>query len=583
VNHFAPAAALAIALMSLVGPAAAWAQPKPGPTLAFGGDVMFDSPTRRAVSRVAAEVGEAEAFRLMFADVAPALRAVDVAFVNLETPVSPQYRQRPEGRPAVFWATPQLLRSLRTAGVDVVSIANNHAYDQGARGLLDTIEAVAAEGLVGVGAGRDPQSAAATMIVQASGVDIAFGAWSQGMNRGLPANERGLVQMAMVRDGTMSPSLAEARRRAPLVVASIHWARETGFRLGREELAIAQRAADAGADLIIGHGMHVPDRSRWLQTTDGRRVLLISALGNLSGLMRARREAVYQAQASVRDAPIVVVRTTWSAAGRLQPTSVAVVPCWISRPLPSAPWWPESGQPLARPVSILAEIGRLRRAQCGAECERRIAAYEHRAELQARLLVPGMSDDHPPGQGLSALARPGVPGWPRETDKPVPIMAAPPAGTPALRPHPFTAHAQRVVRATPTIVTDAQEEASGTTLTEHEPVQRPSASAYFRGALFPATFGHRATMPQRVDAVALSQLTQLLRGDPRLRVQITGYRGNEEAAAPHSLASARAEEFKARLTARGISAGRIQTRAGRSQGRRPGEAHLVIRLWPPRD
>ena len=75
----------------------------------------------------------------------------DLTMVNLECPATDIVD--PEPKAFTFRCDPQALPAARRAGVDVVSQANNHAYDQGPAGLVDSLDAIRAAGLTSVGAG----------------------------------------------------------------------------------------------------------------------------------------------------------------------------------------------------------------------------------------------------------------------------------------------------------------------------------------------------------------------------------------------------------------------------------------------
>ena len=104
-------------------------------TLAFGGDVHFEGRAGRLLDRPGG-----------LGPVARTLRAADVAMVNLETPVTRGGRRDPKelenaGDRYWFRTRPAAVDVLADAGVDVVSVANNHAGDYGAEGLQDTLAA----------------------------------------------------------------------------------------------------------------------------------------------------------------------------------------------------------------------------------------------------------------------------------------------------------------------------------------------------------------------------------------------------------------------------------------------------------
>ena len=92
-----------------------------------------------------------------YAQVVIRVRPADVALVNLEGPAPDDFRYHPTG--FVFTFDPALLTGLRDAGIDVVSLANNHIRNAGASGIRDTIRHLDALGILHAGAGQDSTEA----------------------------------------------------------------------------------------------------------------------------------------------------------------------------------------------------------------------------------------------------------------------------------------------------------------------------------------------------------------------------------------------------------------------------------------
>ena len=116
----------------------------PAITLAFAGDVHFEGSSRAALSGG-------------LADITPLLSRADLAMVNLETAVTG--RGTPAPKSFTFRAPPSAFVALKNAGVDVVTMANNHGMDYGADGLADSLAASRQAGVPVVGAGVDEAAA----------------------------------------------------------------------------------------------------------------------------------------------------------------------------------------------------------------------------------------------------------------------------------------------------------------------------------------------------------------------------------------------------------------------------------------
>lgn len=219
-----------------------------------------------------------EGYDALFAGVAPALRQADLAFANLETPVAP--RTDRGSRPFVFNAPAALLPALRQAGIGLVSFANNHVYDQGVPGFLETLEQLEAAGLPWIGAGRTCAEAARARILEVNGIRVAFvGAtllFNDDRNRG--PND----PCAFLLDEEVALREARAAREAgaELVILSAHWGVEYQTRPRQQEIDLAHRLLDGGFDAILGHHPHVLQPVEVYPTKDGRIGFVAYSLGN---------------------------------------------------------------------------------------------------------------------------------------------------------------------------------------------------------------------------------------------------------------------------------------------------------------
>lgn len=186
-------------------------------------------------------------------------RSADIAFVNLETPLS-------DDAPKVgsFLAPTILAKGLSDAGIDIVSVANNHMLDAQIWGLYDTLESLNKAGLSPVGGGKNITQARKPYIVEKHGIKVAFLAYSQQENNG----PKSFATPSRAGIAPLDPLLIKAdiqrvRAQVDHVVLSFHWDnyahdKTKKFDLHPDAVAFAHRMIDAGADAILGHHPHVP-------------------------------------------------------------------------------------------------------------------------------------------------------------------------------------------------------------------------------------------------------------------------------------------------------------------------------------
>ncbi len=215
-------------------------------------------------------------FAALWADLVPLFQGADLAFGNLETPVAPT-----TGRPGVpfqFNAPATLPAALRASGFTVLATANNHAYDQGPRGVRETLERLRAERLVAIGTGTDRAQAETLQVLECQGFRIAFLGFTDLFN--IDLNRR--ATEPWVRPLELEPALQavhEARSRADLVVVSLHWGNEYQHLPTKRQRDIAHALVAAGCDVILGHHPHVLQPVEWLEA-EGRKALVAYSLGN---------------------------------------------------------------------------------------------------------------------------------------------------------------------------------------------------------------------------------------------------------------------------------------------------------------
>ena len=215
-----------------------------------GGDVMSD----RGVKAYAQQYG-ADA---VFSGVAPQLQAGDAAWVNLEGPIS-TIGTPTAGKDYTFEGPPAMADALATAGIDVVTVANNHAVDYGPSALLDTIKNLKAAGIKVAGGGRDFTAAHTPALLKTkAGATIAFLGYDDVIWPGYAATatQAGIAEAVTDMEQVKS-DIREAKKKADFVVVAFHWGFEYEHYPIAQQTSEGHAAIDAGADLIIGHHPHV--------------------------------------------------------------------------------------------------------------------------------------------------------------------------------------------------------------------------------------------------------------------------------------------------------------------------------------
>ncbi|WP_371478587.1 CapA family protein [Kitasatospora sp. NBC_00315] len=248
----APAAQAAPGTAGAASPGASpSARPRPDGviTVAFAGDVHFEGRTesRLAVAPPDHALGPISA----------TLSDADLSVLNLETAITD--RGAPEPKLYTFRTSPRALDALKDSGVDVVSLANNHAVDFGADGLTDTLAAKADSPIPVIGLGRNAKEAYEPYLTTIRGVKVAVLAASQVEDLTNQKWRAGATKpgIASALDVTaLLKAVTEAKKQARVVIVYLHWGEEGKACPTAAQSALAKKLAAAGVTAVVGTHAH---------------------------------------------------------------------------------------------------------------------------------------------------------------------------------------------------------------------------------------------------------------------------------------------------------------------------------------
>ena len=226
-------------------------------SLVFAGDILFDdgySIMSKMKSRGQGIEGSIDAGLL------GVMRGADIFMVNNEFTYTKRGAPLPE-KAFTFRADPAHASLLHDMGADLVSLANNHAYDYGEVSLTDTLDVLQSIGMPYAGAGRNLEEAVRPVCYIAGDLKIAFLSATQiervdnPDTKGATESSPGVFRCRNV--DMLLQAVSEAKAKNDFVVVYIHWGTESTAELDWAQKDQAPRIAEAGADLIIGDHPHV--------------------------------------------------------------------------------------------------------------------------------------------------------------------------------------------------------------------------------------------------------------------------------------------------------------------------------------
>lgn len=215
-----------------------------------------------------------------FARVQAPLAAADVTVGNFESALGTD--GEPEPKSYTFLAPPEAAPALAVAGIDIVSLANNHALDFGVPTLLDGIATLHAAGVTPIGAGRDAAAAHQPHIRTVNGLTLGFLAYMHVPDEanGYPmhpwaAGDAGGVAWAA--PDTVRQEVAALKQRVDHVIVLLHSGYEYQLQPSPPQVDAVRAAVDGGATLIFGHHAHVLQGVRYTSQS-----MVFYGLGNFA-------------------------------------------------------------------------------------------------------------------------------------------------------------------------------------------------------------------------------------------------------------------------------------------------------------
>jgi len=189
----------------------------------------------------------------------------DLRIINLETAVTNSDAAWP-GKEIHYRMSPANIGCLKAARIDCCALANNHVLDWGYPGLTETLDALRSAAIAVSGAGQDQSEAEAPAAFDVGGrsrvLVVSIGIATSGIPAVWAAGERQpgvnwLPEASEAAASRVAERIARHRRSGDLVVASIHWGGNWGYRVDPHQRQFARRLIDeAAVDLVHGHSSH---------------------------------------------------------------------------------------------------------------------------------------------------------------------------------------------------------------------------------------------------------------------------------------------------------------------------------------
>lgn len=228
-------------------------------------------------------------YSAVYRSIEPLLQKDDLSFANLEFPVDPS---RPFSSYPRFNANPEYLQAAVEAGIDVFSLANNHTFDQGRNGVLQTLRVLSRLGeqscrrLYSDGIRGNLQAPFRPVEIHCRGTRIGFMAVCQMVNAPMSHSYINIVDYRNRRHREFFlPHIRQLAPRYDLFILSYHGGREYSRKPDEGKMHFFEQLLQAGVDIVWAHHPHVVQPHRLVEREQGRGLIMPSTGNLISGML----------------------------------------------------------------------------------------------------------------------------------------------------------------------------------------------------------------------------------------------------------------------------------------------------------
>ncbi|MBP1964380.1 CapA family protein [Paenibacillus aceris] len=242
-------------------------------TLAAIGDVLIHSE----VYQDAKQKDGTYHFSGMFESVQRYLREPDLLVANQETMIGGK-ELRLSGYPS-FNSPHEVGDALKKAGVDLVTVANNHTLDRGEKVIQSALSYWDRLGIPYTGSFKSQEDQSQIRTLTKNNITFSFLSYSYGTN-GIPHPKGKAYLINRIEVTQIENDVEIAKRISDVIVVAMHWGTEYESLPNENQKFLAQKLADLGVHIVIGNHPHVLQPPAWVTGKNGNKTLVLYSLGN---------------------------------------------------------------------------------------------------------------------------------------------------------------------------------------------------------------------------------------------------------------------------------------------------------------
>ena len=261
-------------------------------------------------------------FSYVYEDIRDYTKYTDITIGSLETTFAG--KERGYSNYPTFNTPDSLATALKYIGVDIISLAGNHALDYGYTGLCRTIDVLDNAGISHLGTYKTAEDQEKILIKNVKGLNIAFINYTYGTN-GIPVPSGKEYCVNLIDKTLIKKQIEQAKdQKVDIIVACMHWGTEYRTTANSEQKELADFLFENGVDIILGNHPHVlePMEKRTITLEDGseKEVFVVYALGNFTA---DQRDEI------TRDSAILNLTITKNLDGKISIDKVDYVPIYM--------------------------------------------------------------------------------------------------------------------------------------------------------------------------------------------------------------------------------------------------------------
>ncbi|OAS16554.1 hypothetical protein A8708_20865 [Paenibacillus oryzisoli] len=216
-------------------------------------------------------------FDRIFACVTNELQAPDILVANQETMIGGK-ELRLSSYPS-FNSPHEIGDALKLAGVDIVTVANNHALDRGEKVIQSALTYWDTLGIPYTGSFKSQNDRDRIRTVTKNEITFSFLSYTYGTN-GIPTPKGKPFLINRIDDSQIRTDVEQAKRLSDVIVVALHWGNEYQRFPDVNQTSLARKLADMGVHIIIGNHPHVLQPPAWIEGKQGHRTFVVYSLGN---------------------------------------------------------------------------------------------------------------------------------------------------------------------------------------------------------------------------------------------------------------------------------------------------------------